>query len=73
VLGYPTHLLSTLQPPVGYRSALLKCCRATVKEKCTRILAACVRPITFAPGLGIHSGKVNTEVRYPRRGKKVLG
>ena len=73
MLGYPTHLLSTLHPPVGYPSALLKCYRATVKLNCARILASCGRLITFAPGLGICSGQVHTEFRYTGRGRNVLG
>jgi hypothetical protein len=73
VIGYPTHSLSILQPPVGYPSALLKCCRATVKLNCARILATCGRLITFAPGLGICSRQMHTEVRYPGRVKNVLG
>ena len=73
MLGYPTHSLSTLKPPVGYPSALLNCCRAIVKHNCARILAACGRLITFALGLRIHSGQVHTEVRYPVRGKSISG
>ena len=71
MLGYHTHSLSTLQPPVAYPSALLKCCKATVKPNCARILAACGRLITFALGLRIHSEQVDMRVRYPGRGKNV--
>ena len=73
MLGYPKHSLSTLQPLVGYPSALLKCCRATVKESCARILTGRERLITFASGLGICSGQMHTEARYSVRGKIVLG
>ena len=73
MLGHPTHLLSTLQPPVGYPSTLSKCCRATVKEKYARILDAYGRLVTFASGLRICSGQVHTEVRYPRMGENSLG
>jgi hypothetical protein len=44
-----------------------------VKLNYARILAAYGRLITFAPGLGIHSRQVHTEVRYPGRGKHFLG
>ena len=44
-----------------------------MKLNCARILAAYGRLITFAPTLGIRSGQVHTEVRYPGRGKNVLG
>ena len=44
-----------------------------MKPNCTRILAAYGRLITFAPGLGIRSEQVHTEVRYPGRGENVLG
>ena len=73
MLGYPTHLLSTLQPPVGYPSALLKCYRETVREKCTRFPKLRGRLITFAPGLRICSGQVDMRVRYPGRGKNASG
>ena len=73
MLGYPKNSLSTLHPPVGYPNALLKCCKATVKPNCARILATCGRLITFALGLRIRSGQVYTEVRYPGMGKNVLG
>ena len=73
MLGYPTHSLSTLQPPVGYLSALFKCCRATVKVSCARILTSRGRLITFASRLGIHFGRMHTKARYPVRGKNFLG
>ena len=66
MLGNPTHSLSTLQPLVGYPSALLKCCRATMKGSCARILTARGRLITFASGLRIRSGYMHT-------GKIILG
>ena len=44
-----------------------------MKEKCARILAACGRLITFAPGLRIRSEQVHTEVRYPVRGNYISG
>ena len=44
-----------------------------MKLNCARILAACGRLIIFAPGLGIRSRQVHTEVRYSVRGKNVLG
>ena len=72
-LGYPTHSLSTLQPLVGYPSTLLKCCRATVKGSCARILTARGRLITFASGHRICSRQMHTEARYPVRGENVLG
>ena len=72
MIGYPTHSLSTLQPLVGYPSALLKRYKATVKPNCARILAACGRLITFASGLGIRSGQMHNEARYLMRGKKFL-
>jgi hypothetical protein len=73
VLGYPTHPLSTLQPLVGYLSALSKCCRLTVRPRCTRILPAPGRLITFDSGVGICSGQMHTEARYPVSGKNLLG
>ena len=73
MLGYPTHLLSTLHPIVGYPSALSKCCRATVRHRCARILATRGRLITFASGLGIRSGWMHTKSRYLVSGKNVLG
>ena len=73
MLGYLTHSLSTIKPLVGYPSALLKCCRATVKGSCARILTARGRLITFSSGLRIHSGKMHTEARYPVREKNFLG
>ena len=73
MLGYPTCLLSTLQPIVGYPSALSKCCRATVRPRCARILAAPRRLITFDSGVGIFSGQMHTEARYLVNGKKILG
>ena len=73
MLGYPTHLLSTLQPIVGYPSTLSKCGRVTVSQRCTRILAACGRLITFTPGLRIHSKQVHTEVGYLVRSKNIFG
>ena len=39
-IGYPTHSLSTLQPPVGYPSSLLKCCRPIVRGSCARFLTS---------------------------------
>jgi hypothetical protein len=71
VLGYPTHYLSTLWPPIGYPSALLKCCRATVKANCARILTARGRLIIFSLGVGFQSEQVHTEVRYPVRGNYI--
>ena len=73
MIGYPTLLLSMLHIPLVYPRVLLKCCRATVKEKCARILAACGRLITFAPGLRIHFGQLHTKVRYSMRGNSVSG
>ena len=69
---YPTYSLSTLQPPIGYPSALLKCYRATVKGSCARILSGRGRLITFASGLGIHFGWMHTEATYPLRGNNFL-
>ena len=69
---YPTHPLSTLQPTVGYPSALFKCCRATVRPRCVRILATHGRLITFDSSLGIHSSQMHTEARYPMNGKNLL-
>ena len=73
MLGYPTHLLSTLQPPVGYPSTLLKCCKATMRLNYARILAACGRLMTFVVGLRICSGQVDMRVRYPGSGKNASG
>ena len=73
MLGYPTHSLSTLQHPLGYPSALLKCCRATMKHNCARVLAARGRLITFALGAGFQSRQVHTEVRYLVMRNFVLG
>ena len=73
MLAYPTHLLSTLKPPVGYPSTLLKCCSAIVKEKCARILASRGRLITFGSVFRIRSGQVHFEARYRVRVKNVLG
>ena len=72
-LGYPTHSLSTLQPFVGYPSRLLKCCTATVREKCTRFPKLRGRLINFAPWLKICSGQIDMRVRYLGRGKNSLG
>ena len=69
MLGYPTHTLSSLKPHVGYPSALLKCCKATVKEKCARFPRQRGRLINFAPGLRIRSGQVDMRVRYLGRGE----
>ena len=71
MLGYPTHSLSTLQPLVGYPSALLKCCRATVKHNYARILAARGRLITFASSAGFQSEQVHIGFKYPMRGNYV--
>ena len=73
MIGYPKHLLSTLHPPIGYPSALSKCCRATVKQGCARILTGRGRLITFASGLRIHSKQMHTESRYPMMEKNFLG
>ena len=71
-LGYPTHLLSTIQPTVGYPSALSKCCRLTVRPRCARILAAPGRLITFDSGVRICSSWMHTEAGYPMSGKNIL-
>jgi hypothetical protein len=73
VLGYPTHSLSTLHPHAGYPSALLKCCMATVREKCARFPRLRGGLITFSSGLRIRSGQVDMRVRYPARGKMASG
>ena len=72
MLRYPTQILSTLQPAVGYPNALSKCYKATVRPRCARILAACGRLITIDSGLGIHSGRMHTESRYTMSGKHLL-
>ena len=73
MLGYPTPPLSTLQPLVGYPSALCKCCRLTVRPRCGRILADSGRLITFDSGVAICSGQMHAEARYPVSGKNLLG
>ena len=73
MLGYPTHLLSTLHPTVGYPSTLSKCCTLTVRPRWARILATPGRLITFDSGVGIRSGQMHTEARYPMSGKNILG
>ena len=44
-----------------------------MKHGCARILTSRGRLITFASGLGIRSRQMHTKVRYPGRGKNVLG
>jgi hypothetical protein len=73
MLGYPTQLIYTLQPTVGYPSAPSKCCRVTVRQRCARILAARGRLIIFDSGPVIRSGQVHIESRYLVSGKNVLG
>ena len=73
MLWYPAHLISNLQPTVGYPSALSKCCSATVRPRCTRILPARGRLITFDSGLRIRSSQIHTKARYLLSGKNILG
>jgi hypothetical protein len=44
-----------------------------MKGSCARILTGRGRLITFASGLRIRSGWMDTEERYPVRGKNSLG
>jgi hypothetical protein len=73
VLGYPKLHPSTIQPFLGYSSALSPHCRLTVKPKCARIVTDAGRWITFDSGVGICSGQMHTEARYQVSGKKLLG
>ena len=44
-----------------------------MRPRCARILAARGRLINFDSGLGIHSGQIHTEARYPVSGTNLLG
>jgi hypothetical protein len=44
-----------------------------MRHRCARILAARGRLIIFDSGLGIRSGQMHIEDRYPVSGKNVLG
>ena len=44
-----------------------------MKPRCARILTDAGRWITFDSGVGIYSGQMHTEDRYPVSGKKLLG
>jgi hypothetical protein len=44
-----------------------------VRQGCARILTGKGRLITFASGLGIRTGQMHIEARYPVRGKNSLG
>ena len=72
MIGYPTKPPSTLQPFVGYPSALSKCCTLTVKPRCARILTDAGRWITFDSGVRICSGQMHTKARYLVIWKKLL-
>ena len=73
MLGYPTLPPSTLQPSVGYPSALSPHCWLTVKGRCARKVTEAGRSITFDSGVGICSGRMHTEARYLGSGKNILG
>ena len=73
MLGFPTLPPSTIQPSVGYPSALSPHCWLTVKGRCARKVTEVGRWITFDSGLGIHSSRMHTEARYPVSGKNILG
>ena len=44
-----------------------------MRPRCARILAALGRLITFDSRVGIRSGQMHTEARYPVSGKNLLG
>ena len=44
-----------------------------MRHRCARILAVRGRLIIFDSDLGIRSGRMHTEARYPVSGKNVLG
>ena len=73
MIGYPTLPPSTLQPSVGYPSALSPHCWLTVKGRCARKVTEAGRWITFDSGVGICSSWMHIEARYPVNVKKLLG
>ena len=44
-----------------------------MKDRCARKVIEAGRWITFDSGVGICSGQMHTESRYPASGKKILG